>query len=607
MSSSNQPYKSKLLNTINRYYIKLNSQVKTKFREISYGIKTTIETATLPLFWLWQSGQKIGNVFTGSQEKKTQNFLNKGEDNPNTETQNANHFSKKEKEVKKGAKTRRLNIEKANNLIFMVRHDLTIHPKFSSYLNSDFQALASRLDDRHLVIINNNKVGDIFPEHEQQDLSLFILETINKYETKSNNNFFSFIEKILKNILKNPEHKSDKETKYFQGNSTNQEKLLPAQEENSTNQLFTSNLNINDRNQLNITNNNKRQQTPKSKNNRTKISKLVNLVKNNQLSKFVKANIFPEEKQEPIEVKKIKTLGVLAPKKWLNFNKKNHPNNQKILRGKNKLSVKAIVPNNKPIIANLVEKPLQKIDKVLPKIKENTSAIVLNTIDKLITVNQTQNRSHQNENSNPFQIKKIVAEGINYILNQKKFARYLAPITKLQQTQIIMTDSQKSEPWLSWSDLYDRTGTPSPKDMIKTVMDHDTLNTNNNTIAITTDVENNEQNSLTTAIKNNEQLRSVSSVYAKKTMRAELNHQAIKAETEKTSLQKTTIKDKTSIGQNNPSDTIEVKVMEVKYEKHILEIILEILDGIILFLEETTIKIISLIKKIINIAILNND
>ena len=127
----------------------------------------------------------------------------------------------------------------------------------------------------------------------------------------------------------------------------------------------------------------------------------------------------------------------------------------------------------------------------------------------------------------------------------------------LFRSEIIVINEEVADPWLLWEDLYGYNALP-----YSSINDH-------NSLTINQGEENIELAVLDVEIdykKNNTIVETKSN----------LNNIIIQEEEEK--------------------KEIDVNVIEIKYEKHLLEIILEKLDQIILWLEEILVTIINRIK-----------
>ena len=482
MPPSDKPYKSKLLNRLNDYYIKISSQINTRFRELTYTIQGGLQKAILPLFWLWDSRKKVGQVFTSSFEPQ-------------------HHISG-------GEKANLPHDKSAEQIIEAVHQNLQIHPSLSSLLPNKFQGVASQLQDRNIVLVlQGNNIQHILSSEQQKDIQFVVNYTLQKNSPQA---------PIFLRLLNFLHPKS---------------------------QLLYQSLSFN-----------------KLENNNSKSPK--NDVLNPSSISFKKTmNQLEKEKfnsQQKISIYKNKKHS-LKDSSFFHYTKK--------LASKSNNISELIATFNYPLISQIVENSGQKIQTFLPFVKKTSVNLFAQGIDKLQLTSQN---IHQSIEDDPFQIQILILEVFNYLFNNAKKNNLLL---QLGRTEIIIIDEQNKEPWLSWSDLYGQTK-PIPGEQIKSDQKDEQKE---NSIVISSKVKQ-------IIIDKNSPL-SESLPQGKNQL---INHQLI------------TKIDEKKLKQEAHKETIETKVIEITYEKHPLQIILEKLDQIILWLEEKIAKLITLIKLIIN-------
>ena len=530
-SPSNKPYKSRLLNLINRYYIKFQSQVNVKFRELGYVIQGGVQKAVLPFFWLFQSGKKIGQVFSAASSSTS------ALPGDNQHDISSSHYS-------------------ADRLIEIVHQNITSNPLFSSLFPAKFQGLASRIKNKSIVIVlNKNKVKHLIPKIKQNHIKFIINKTIEdnpKLVANSagkNNNLLSISPiKWLKKIPTN-----DSKTSF---NYSQNEAKLAIQKHNK---LINNVDNFLSQFELLIT-----------KNNST-----------NNLEKEIKSNL-------------------------TNRNINSHQKSQ------NNLS---LIKNE--VVKDIIETSNHKLQEVLPIVRETTAKIVVKGVEQIQVVASQFNKSIEED---PFQIRILIAEAINYFFYQQKHKGINSTISNkflnsFGNIEVMKINQQTNEPWLSWEDLYGIQKSLPVDNIVNISQLKDQDETANYTIEITPElinslhVESKEEKDLvndtihiTKLIDSNEiTTKAIANLptHSMKESKSNLLNQVHHIPTstanniiKKEALQETLISDK--------EEAIEAKVIEIKYEKHLLEIILEKLDQIILWLEEIIIKIITIFQVFIS-------
>lgn len=156
-SPSKTPYKSKLLNFLNRQYININDKVSKSFRHLTSAVKFGLQTTLYPIYLLIQSSRfltkQIKSVFTGEKVS-----LNQSENIENYPLPSAD---KSIKEVFKAISSDKI---------------------FKSLPSINIQGLAINLANNHLVLVDShNNIKDIFSEEQTKYLTRLIREVRGDY------------------------------------------------------------------------------------------------------------------------------------------------------------------------------------------------------------------------------------------------------------------------------------------------------------------------------------------------------------------------------------------------------------------------------------------
>lgn len=486
--SSSKPYKSRLLNFVNRNYIKINSQINTKLREWGYVIKGGLQEILLPFVWLWRK-TNINQVFTG--EKKS----------------NAS-----------------LPYSRCDELIVTVREKMTVEKDFPLLLTHEFQGLASQINNRKIVaIVGNNKSKDIIPIQKQEEIVSLIKIIVQDYELrKYPNTLIIWIDKFIAQVESVIVSKQDDE------------------EENTLNNISEEIIN---------------QQENFS---------LINIIKsaidyffgNKNTHNGLNGNVEAEVNQITSN-KQDKSLSSLKGQKDKNVPSLNRENNS----------------------------PLANIN-IIPQAKNISNKIINLTINQLANISNSIN-INSNKNNDPFPIKLIILAAIEYFFSKDK--KISNPqingdnknekLTILAGANVIIIREEISESWLSWEDLYgDNNSSYIENNQQLTPSQDESFNTNQQK-KIEMDSKNNSDKFLSSInindadkIPNKNQEETDNLVNQNS-----LNHQ-------------------NNLDAENETE-IEAKVIEIKYEKHFLQFILEKLDQLILWIEEIIIKFIKKFRK----------
>ena len=567
-SSPKKPYKSKLLNLINRYYIKLNSNLGVKVRELSYNIQGSLQKLTLPFWQMWQSTTNRAKVGASNSDYS----LPQADRNQTV-----------------------IKTHQVDYLIRAVNHNLSKHPVYTSLLPNDFTGLASSLKQRDIVtVVNLNQVQNMDEKIDQDYLKFTIDYTLENSRASGlkNNLIGNYLAKI-KAILPTFKQKQKQ-----LNTSTIKNNLLPAEEQ------------INSQNRFAFLR-----------------EKKNNSLSSNQLTgSEILLAIEPDiEIQEQID------------------NSNSHqPQPQKLLSVPKKPRF-SLPPIKNELVKEVVTISHEKIQKVLPVIRKNTGKLVIKSIDQIQLTTRNINKSIDED---PFQIKVLIIEALNYFFTQQKKQQNKQlnsvnndrSLPKITQTKTTIIQEEVNQPWLSWSDLYgnqkslplentdeitNKTIPVSTQKNITEITDKivpvlitdDQVKSTEVNSQITTikrqsqaivknhvsQVENKVVHSQTSSISTITKPISLTQIKKEKSQVIESNHNQELTNKVPVQVTKKTVSKIENKAPEQPEqqEAIEVKVIEIKYEKHLLEIVLEKLDRVILWLEETLVKVIAIIKILI--------
>jgi hypothetical protein len=563
---STKPYKSRLFNFLNRQYINLNSQISLRLRQIGYLISIGIKTLIYPLHLLTRNNKTVNHNLSSSPQNKSQYCAL----NPDAFATN-------------------LPLPHCDQLIVDVDHLLNTHDTIKQLNPSQYQGLACNLINHKLVFVNHhNKIHDILSPQQQLELSVIIREIRGDYWQKNR------IKKIREdNQLKNQ--------------SIGQWALSQWQIiKYNLQQLKISSLTVtkDSENQENITD--RQQHNYSSINSNDKLPKIL-LFFDQNIAKLENISLFnlPTLKRElPLEIKNNKLnlkdelgqkeqreigtndkgklslfiLIKLAIEYFFGSHKKNN-NLPKNDSNKGNNSENLIEPNQQQLAVNssklkqvkqqkqrLIEKLSQKTKKLIPIIVNTTEQLVNQGLNQITSMpKKLVNRNCLSHQDNPFQIQILIWAAIDYFLKSKNRQNSLSsPTNKLPNLpfitheELIVVNNEITDPWLSWADLF---GEENPELELR--------------------LPSKKNNSLQTINQANSEIK-------KQNCQNNSETQADIANI-KNSVTLTYLTEK--VIENEVADEIEAKVIEIKYEKHLLEIILEKLDSIMLWLEEFLIKL----------------
>ncbi len=573
MSSSppTKPYKSRLLNFLNRQYINLNSQVNLRFRQLSYLVSVGIKTLIYPLHLLVENSKKKlrNNLASSAQNKSEHSRLNPD-------------FS--------GAT---LSLPHCDQLIVDVNHIMTAHQTIKELNPSQYSGLACNIINHKLVFINqSNEINDILSPQQQRELSVIIREIRGDYwqknrlkklqEDNSHKNqsirilAFNQLQKIKQDLdqLESANLVEKKESENLVDSQQHNHPLVKTKDNSPKILLFF------DQNLAKLEN--------------VSLFKSPNHSDNNQLeNQIFQPNLndqLQEEKQTEINSDNHKfSLSALiqsaieyffgSHKQASNLPQDN--NNQELHldllddknRQKSPLNSGKIEQVNQQI-KGLIEQSRSQKQEIMPAIKKTTEKLVNQGLNQIATVQENLVNRPINE-ENPFQIQALIWAAIDYFFQPNKQQNNLSsqqnksPILPfITYEELMVVDNEITDPWLSWADLFG-------EDFSGQELAETSTNALPETKIIKTQIqEENEENSLRKkkAITESGLLHTIA-----------LTEKPVKIVSAKEKILEEEKEER--VGE------IEAKVIEIKYEKHLLELILEKLDQIILWLEELLIKI----------------
>lgn len=573
MSSSppTKPYKSRLLNFLNRQYINLNSQVNLRFRQLSYLVSVGVKTLIYPIHLLIEnSKKKLRNNLASSDHNKSEHSRL----NPDIS----------------GAT---LSLPHCDQLIVDVNHIMTAHQTIKELNPSQYNGLACNLINHKLVFINqSNEINDIFSPQQQRELTVIIREIRGDYWQK--------------NRVKKLQQDHANKNQSIRILAFNQLQKI----KQDLDQLESANLvekkeseNIVDSQQHNHQQINTKDKYPKillffdqnlAKFENVSLFKSPNQRDNNQLEKTqFQPNLneqLQEEKQTEINSENqhfsLYFLIQSAIEYFFGSHKQasNLPqedNNQELhsylLDDKNRQ--KSLLHSGKieqvnQQIKGLIEQSRSKTQEIMPAIKNTTEKLVNQGLNQIATVQENLgNRPISQEN--PFQIQALIWAAIDYFFQPNKEQNNFSSqpnkspnLPFITYEELMVVDNKISDPWLSWADLFG-------EDFSGQKLAETSTNALPETKIIDNKIqEENKENSF-------EEKKAIAES-GKRSM-IPLTEKPVKIVSAKEKILEEEKEER--VGE------IEAKVIEIKYEKHLLELILEKLDQIILWLEELLIKI----------------
>lgn len=564
-SPSNKPYKSRLFNFINRHYIKFNSRINVKFREFGYVAKTGLQTLVFPLFWLWETTKKISKTFSSASSPVSSSLMDSSL--PKTLTS-------------------------GDDLIKTVNEAINVHPQLTSFPVKNFQGFASRIKDKHIIcILEKNKFTDIIPVDKQEEVNNLINNLTDKLtrtqllpSASSSNFFIRFLEWF--NIF----GKSKIEVKISQDIDSLNESDLVLHDQSSSNLFLPKTNNLISLIDSffaileSITFFGDRSISIDDQNMSNSKGKIINGEnQDNNIVDYSQALNSEDQKKISILLLIQQAINYFF-KRGNNQNSlrdNNIINDELTLKDKNNSSLSFDNLENNNYIQSIIIRSQDSVENIIPLLQDTTEKLINQSINKLNIVKNNLNNKLDNSDD-PFQIKILIWAAINYFFNDKN-KRNNNIFFSFSETEIIVINEEVADPWLSWEDLY---GYNALQD---SSLNNDFLNFTDDNEEIITEtqellIEPSSDYEISTVLRKEYPHRENDKIVETKN-----NSKNIIIREEKTvKLEKETV----------ILEEIEAKIIEIKYEKHFLEIILEKLDQFILWVEETIIKIVNKIKSL---------
>lgn len=477
-----KPYQSRLFNFVNRHYIKINSQITTKFREWIYVIKGGLQGILMPFVWLWQKTTHINQTFTASEEA-----------------------------------TANLPPSHCDEIIVTVRKKM-IEEDFPLLLTHDFQGLASQIKDHKIVaVLENNRIKDIIPTQKQEEIFLLITSIVKIYEDKQNHsNLIGWIDQLFAQV----------------------EAIILGR------QLIEEERGLNNYSQENSID--------------------INEEKNFFLPHLIKLAIDY-------------FFGKSKSSYHLNSDKKNNPDSFPSPNQINNLPSSNNQENNQATLSTLkgiVKQSQETIENIIPVVRNVGSQMLNQGLNQVNNIAQNLDNNVTKKDYDPFQIKLIILAALKFFFYQKKYKNYLNSNNKKTingtfiNTELLLREREIEEPWLSWSDLYGG--------------EEDKIAIDNEHLEESKVYYLNENHGESNSLINTLEEETTSLLIEKQEIinhNFQKNHKTLQKKRE-----------------DSNEVEIEAKIIEMRYEKHFLEVILEKLDQLILWLEELILTVIKTIK-----------
>lgn len=405
MSSS--PYKSRLFNFLNRQYIKLNSSVDIKFRQLGQVVNTGIATIIYPFYLLFKTTQDFSKALQFNSSNEVNNIP---------------------------------VLPSCDQIIEDVAKEIIKYPQIQQLNLNKIQGLASVLSTKEIVLVKKNK------------------QIIKVFSSQGE----------IKAIIRSARHRYWYSKRFLQLQSTSSpttQKLSSSFNLSSFISFFTAKNNIS--NKLNQQNNSLlTNQANLTENNEQKPNGLILFV-DNFLAKFesnyshnsLSQQSVNEENLSNSETEKQSILTIIqsAIAYFFGFNTKNNslkeqsPNNQ--LESQENESSNQLKPAPfTNIILSLAEKTQEKTAEIIPIIQNKVEGLMVQGLKQVAVVKNQVNNLIGSEND-PYQIQHLIWMAIDYFFNVK-----LQQKTKYtfsyQEEELLLIDGEIADPWLSWQDLY---------------------------------------------------------------------------------------------------------------------------------------------------------
>ncbi len=587
-SENSTPYKSRLLNFLNRQSINIRDKIGINSRQLQLILATGVKTLLYPVYFLLQT-IKITNqkIFSSSARKD----------------QKINSFDRQE-------------IPLLPDIDQPIKEVLQVIEK--EYLNTNnslnLQSIATNIKDNKLVLINfKNQIIYTLSKQEKSNITLLIREKkANYWEQKR---VFTLANQSLKQNLfdiNNTENKTIFLLEFFYKLSIwFQKKSI----DNSLN-LLQEYPDLQGENLTLINSNHQHKQTEN-------IGFIFNNYFLNIIDKYITKieNLTLFKTEDLIEIKAEQNTFLIKQnedkskfflqnliKMAINYFFGNHQNIDQIIgdRNQNQNLLSDSTKENQKLLTehSLIKNSLINIESQINSLLIKGKITLSNFINK--------------QEENPFQIKGLITAGINYFLEQKNYFNLPNSYSQLvNQSSLVNNLNQEikseqfmiEEAWLSWDDLYSNN---IPNNLIKLPFINTDNQSNHN--------HKKDQSNLILTKDNNVSLKSYNELIFKEyninnfqeekiTVKSNSNNQKLsknklienKTVIENKNLKKVInsnvinkAKNKSNVVEEKlkyQPNYLEIKAINLGYEKHFLEIILEWLDKIILWLEELLIKI----------------
>lgn len=605
MSSSSQPptpYKSRLLNFLNRQYISINDQVKKKTYQLKLGLEWTVQALLYPIYILTQTGR-----MTAQRLKSV--FKRESLESNNLENQEFHSLPDSDEPIKKVL----IEIQKQN-----------IEP---SSPNINIQGFATNLNNDHLVLVNSeNKIVDIFTVEQQKKLHLLMRGISADYwEQKRIIHLRNkAITKVFSPIIPKANHHILPIIFFWQLMAWVQKSSLAK----SLN-LFNESQMISSAELTPVS----PQNYPEEKdNNNDNISSLILQNLDHTLANLEKGNLFNEPKIEvnnsvnisqdnnnflketETENVSIQVLIQLAIVHFFGESKKQTKianNNPELLLTSNNINqenlpenelITQISDNVEPIVNNVKN----SFDQILPIVVNARNSLIVKIYNIYQLNKEKKNNTEENLSlpnnieykNDPFQVQTIILAAIDYFFNQTETslssANQITNKLNNNNSKKLLSSNELEliieESWLSWNDLY-------ADNLEQNLSNIPPLNLQNEAI-----VNNNQLREVSVNSKDSQAKVSVTK-NKKVTSNKKLHPQKKATKNKKNVVNSVNTNHSDSVKNTHKkqveykADWLEIEAIDLGYEKHFLQVILEWLDKIIVWLEELLIKVFQFLKK----------
>ena len=597
-SQSQSPYKSRLFNFLNRQYLNINDHLGKNARRLGLVIKWTVQTMLYPVYVMVQTarimGRKLKSTFTGNQWE-----LNEVTNQPIP------------------------SLPDSDQQINLVLKEITQGNIISSLPNINLQGIATNTENSHLVLVNShNLTFDVLSLQQQRKLQLLMRDLRADYWDKKRlvtikekqlskvfprinptcpNNTLSlalfwqlmaWVQKsyvaISLNIFKESQYLSSKEIK----SSFDLEQIAkkPKLKRNFSLSFLT---NIDNKlanlEGLYLVPNNDLLDSNSNKSNKLNI-KLENYdsVKENHKQNFsIQALIqsaidyfFGDSKgRKKFNIDKSKTF----PNSSNNYQKEDL---SKALNY-NPHKIQLSSANYQQLINNLSNNIKSNFVKIRPKLNQIQNSLNAK-INNISTVD-----NHFKKQKDPYQIQILIWAAIDYFFNKKNNS--LSP-TKSKQLQNnsnsnklgTLAELGVEENWLSWDDLYGNNLEQKLSNSL-TESDYSTSQKLVSTKEIKSELKSISDNKVALNSGHDIKTNNQNSPRVLQQQLSTTNNLSKSKNSNVNSVQNPSHHNQKQLEEN--SKWLETKAVNLGYEKHFLQTILEWIDQAILWIEELFIKI----------------